>query len=281
MRAFAISATLFLGVTVPAQASRNPSDYSDDRILRLEKTVAELRIIVSELQDRLAVALQQRSSQETPKPSTAVSGAPSSSGTYRVKQGDSLWRIAKRNGISVSALKRANSGLNPRKLRIGALVNIPGSGVTQATVRDHQPRATSPSGGSSYKIKRGDTLGHIAQRYGLSSRDLLAINPGLNPRRLLIGKSISIPGVREKSQPAPSPQHRIQPEPPQVVHYHSPSQTQADEPVKLVKVSEQRSMGYLAALYQTDVATLNRLNEVDFPSYKMVRVGSEIYVPSH
>ena len=43
------------------------------------------------------------------------------------------------------------------------------------------------------RVRRGDTLGRIARRYGVSLRDLLALNPRVRPRRLRIGQRILIP----------------------------------------------------------------------------------------
>lgn len=44
-----------------------------------------------------------------------------------------------------------------------------------------------------HRIARGETLSHVAVRYGVKLRDLEAANPGLNPRRLQIGQRITVP----------------------------------------------------------------------------------------
>ena len=44
-----------------------------------------------------------------------------------------------------------------------------------------------------HRIGRGETLSHVARRYGVSLRDLQAANPGLSPRRLQIGQRITVP----------------------------------------------------------------------------------------
>jgi hypothetical protein len=45
--------------------------------------------------------------------------------TYRVRQGDSLWTIARRHGVTVARLKQAN-GLSSSRLAIGQKIVIPG-----------------------------------------------------------------------------------------------------------------------------------------------------------
>lgn len=48
--------------------------------------------------------------------------------TYRVRPGDTLAGIARRHGVSLSALVAANRLLNPSRIRIGVVITIPGRG---------------------------------------------------------------------------------------------------------------------------------------------------------
>jgi membrane-bound lytic murein transglycosylase D len=43
-----------------------------------------------------------------------------------------------------------------------------------------------------HRIQRGETLSHVAVRYGIRVADLMAANPGVNPRRLQIGQRIAV-----------------------------------------------------------------------------------------
>jgi len=45
--------------------------------------------------------------------------------THTVKSGETLWRIALNNGVSVDDLKRANPGVNVSALKIGASLRVP------------------------------------------------------------------------------------------------------------------------------------------------------------
>lgn len=60
-----------------------------------------------------------------PAASSSARSATSSSTTYAVRSGDSLWTIARKNNISVDALKRANS-LSSNKILAGQKLKIPG-----------------------------------------------------------------------------------------------------------------------------------------------------------
>lgn len=61
-----------------------------------------------------------------------TAGAGEGAGSYVVKPGDSLVRIAKANGVSVDDLKRANS-LTTGSIRIGQALAIPAKGTKPAT----------------------------------------------------------------------------------------------------------------------------------------------------
>src|SRR5215469_4779217 len=47
--------------------------------------------------------------------------------TYVVKSGDTVYRIAAKFGISTTALMKANGLTNPRDLRVGQILTIPGA----------------------------------------------------------------------------------------------------------------------------------------------------------
>jgi LysM repeat protein len=59
-----------------------------------------------------------------PGPATQTTAAKN----YSVVKGDTLSRIAKAHGVSVSALTKANPGVAPAKLKIGQVLHIPPAG---------------------------------------------------------------------------------------------------------------------------------------------------------
>lgn len=48
-------------------------------------------------------------------------------------------------------------------------------------------------GTQSYIIKSGDTLRLLAQRYGCTVQEILALNPGITPEHLQVGQTIQWP----------------------------------------------------------------------------------------
>jgi membrane-bound lytic murein transglycosylase D len=90
-----------------------------------------------------------------------------------VRRGDSLWRIARRYGITVRTLARMN-GISPHGiLRPGERLRL----YARAPVAEH--------GHLRFEVvRRGDTLWRIARRHGMSVRRLAALN-GLSHNEVL------------------------------------------------------------------------------------------------
>lgn len=100
--------------------------------------------------------------------------------TYIVKSGDTLWSIARNNGISVDELKRIN-GLTSNSLSIGQVLKL--KEVTTAP--------STPATGETYTVKSGDTLYGIANRFGLTVDELKRIN-NLTANTLSIGQVLKV-----------------------------------------------------------------------------------------
>jgi phage tail protein X len=76
--------------------------------------------------------------------------------------------------------------------------------VSTATTTDNSTStATTPQKGYEYEIKSGDTVAAIAKAYRaqgvkVTTDQILAANPGLNPKNLIVGKKIFIPDANAK-----------------------------------------------------------------------------------
>ena len=100
--------------------------------------------------------------------------------TYIVKSGDSLWSIAKRYGVSIDDIKKANN-LSSNLLNIGQVLIIPS---------EEEP----PEIGDFivYTVSSGDNLYKIATKYNLTVDDLVNYND-LATTNLSIGQQLLIP----------------------------------------------------------------------------------------
>lgn len=61
-----------------------------------------------------------------------------------------------------------------------------------------------PIGSSPYEIRPGDTLGEISLRFGIPLRDILLLNPFVNPEDLQVGQIICLGMVNRPSIPCES-----------------------------------------------------------------------------
>ena len=105
----------------------------------------------------------------------SASSVVSTSGTYTVKAGDTLYSIARRSGVSLSSLLSLNGLSQSSVIRPGQTLNVSGaSNTTVATPVSSTSQATSTSG--TYTVKAGDTLYRIAHNHGISLRTLLSVN---------------------------------------------------------------------------------------------------------
>ncbi|MBX2877441.1 MAG: LysM peptidoglycan-binding domain-containing protein [Saprospiraceae bacterium] len=111
---------------------------------------------------------------------------------YTILTGDTIDKIktnlAKCKGMTVQAIQSANPTVDPTKLAIGQLLNIPDMS---------SPDMSKPLLALQYTIQSGDYFSLIADNIdscaGVSSDDILAANPGLSPTTLQIGEVIVIP----------------------------------------------------------------------------------------
>ena len=99
--------------------------------------------------------------------------------TYTVQKGDSLWKIARRNGCSLQALMEANRELlkNSDRIYPNQKLIIPTSDATPNVPLWQQPAALPNSGAyRTYKVQKGDSLWKIAHENGCSLEELVILN---------------------------------------------------------------------------------------------------------
>ena len=99
--------------------------------------------------------------------------------TYTVQKGDSLWKIARRNGCSLQTLMEANRELlkNSDRIYPNQKLIIPTSDATPNVPLWQQPAALPNSGTyRTYKVQKGDSLWKIAHENGCSLEELVILN---------------------------------------------------------------------------------------------------------
>ncbi|WP_138432529.1 LysM peptidoglycan-binding domain-containing protein [Winogradskyella algicola] len=110
---------------------------------------------------------------------------------YRVKSGDYLGKIARRYGVRVSQIKRWN-GLRSNNLKIGQRLTIYPRKPVVTTQTAKPKTSVSTSGRKTYKVKSGDSLWSIAQKFsGVSVQNLKDWND-ISGNKLKIGMTLIV-----------------------------------------------------------------------------------------
>lgn len=139
--------------------------------------------------------------------------------TYTVLRGDSLWSIAKKNGLSVAELAKANSLTTGTALKPGRKLIIPVK--VGAAPKEHAavpPAAMSlpadktamparPAGGEVVKhtVQVGESLGTIARKYQVNPGELAAANNITDPSKIRAGQQLVIPGGKAPATKTTTP----------------------------------------------------------------------------
>ncbi|MFA5668738.1 MAG: LysM peptidoglycan-binding domain-containing protein [Balneolaceae bacterium] len=120
---------------------------------------------------------------------------------YLVKSGDTLFRIAQQNGMSVSELKTLND-LTTDNLRIGQRLAIKSVSIAPV-VNEFSDESSSQGKFALYTLNRSDNLNTILSKFKMTEAELQALNPDINTRQLNLANKITVllPPTRNFANP--------------------------------------------------------------------------------
>jgi len=107
---------------------------------------------------------------------------------HQVRPNETLGGIARKYGVSVGALQAFNGIANPNLLFVGKKLKIPSSQASEV----------------SYVVKKGDSLGSIASRFGVKVSTLTLVNKITRPDLIRVGQKLIIPLKGVSLKPTPS-----------------------------------------------------------------------------
>jgi membrane-bound lytic murein transglycosylase D len=171
--------------------------------------------------------------------------------TYRVQRGDTLWGIARRYGTTPQRVASQNGISVHSTLSVGQRLKVGSKAVASAPAPRRAPSASSSAGTGKailYRVRRGDNLWSIAQRYDTTTHAIAAAS-GISVRQTLgIGDRLTVvPGARSSRQAlAAVDGARVADASGKVVH----------------TVRRGDSLWGIASLYRTTVDAICRLNEI-------------------
>ena len=165
-----------------------------------------------------------------------------------------------------------------------------------ATARPAQPQAEAKAlpppepEYTEYIVKRGDILSRICVKHGIKQRDVLKLNPGLNPNLLYVGKKIRLPitsaapaAAKPVKEAKDSPAKDVKPAAKgDAANVKAPVTKKSaykpyDGPTKEYIVKSGDQIGKIALAYGITARALKEMNGL---SDNNIRVGQKLKVPA-
>ncbi len=197
-----------------AEKATSPDKYQKEQISQtpvLQQPVVEK----NKLESKKTVPVVSQTTDDTKKSSTDT--------MHEVLAKESLYSIAKQYGITLSDLKKANSELGNKSLKVGQKITVPvktdanSSLVTEKVSEKKEVKiekelaiapqvdidVKKPEAEITHEVLPKETKYGIAKQYGLSVTELEKQNPNIS-KKLLVGSVLTIRSskVVEKSVPA-------------------------------------------------------------------------------
>lgn len=124
----------------------------------------------------------------------AVSAQTAHADTVKVKNGDTIWGLSQKYGVTVNDLETSNQNVKKISSTVdliyaGQTLNLPGTSSAASSAA-----SSSTAVPSSYTVKSGDTLSAIASRFGISVDKLVSINGIKNSNLLVVGQQLKLTG---------------------------------------------------------------------------------------
>lgn len=106
---------------------------------------------------------------------------------YIVQEGDTLWEIAQRFGVSIDELSRENGITDPGQLAAGAQLVIPGLEGVQGIL-------------ATESVPFGENLRSLSRRYHIPTETLIRLNHLVSPAELYRGANLIVPQSDSQAQ---------------------------------------------------------------------------------
>lgn len=169
---------------------------------------------------------------------------------YRVRRGDTLYRIARRNKTSLSNLRRANNMRGRSLIRVGQKIKVPTRKLAAVPIKSKKSQTKAVP--KQHTVARGETLIKLSRRYGVSVAALKSLN-NLKGSTIHPGQSLRLKANPVKSQ----------------------SSKNKDSSVHVVRKGE--TLIGIADKYKISLVKLMKANSLNFKS--ILLTGTRLRIP--
>jgi membrane-bound lytic murein transglycosylase D len=156
---------------------------------------------------------------------------------HRIRRGESLYAISRRFGVSVSDLRDWNN-LTGNKIYWGQKLKI----FTDRTAIADNTSASARTNLYRYKVRRGDTVSEIAEKFGVSGSKIRAWN-SLRNNRIYYGQTLKIYSTRNASS-------------------LGDVTTKSSANINYYKIKPGDTIGEIAELYRVSASSIRRWNRL-------------------
>ncbi len=199
--------------------------------------------------------------------SSRKSAAPSTD-DYKVKSGESLIALANRFNISVDDLASMNKISSSQMLQLGQIIQVPsGADSGSSSASDKSSRKSAAPSTEDYKVKSGESLIALANRFNISVDDLASMNKISSSQMLQLGQTIQVPSGADSGSSSASSKGS-----------DKPSRKSAAPSTEDYKVKSGESLIALANRFNVSVDELASMNKMS--SSQMLQLGQTIQVPT-
>lgn len=195
-------------------------------------------------------------------PATEPTTVQSAVTTHSVKRGETLTRIAKKYGVSVSDIKKWNN-LQSTFLRAGQKLKITSPEVASASLEEPKESSQTTTAAQYHTVKKGETLEKIAKQYGVTLTNLWQWND-LKTTSIKAGQKLNVSGESaEENRPEVASGSTV-----------VPTDTPASKEPTTYTVKKGDNIGKIARAYGTTIDNIlewNRLSSTDIkPGQKLI-----------
>ncbi len=138
--------------------------------------------------------------------------------THLLAKGETFRIVAKKYGITLKDLEKANPQVDPDSPKTGVKLTLP---KEKHEIAESKSKAGSPK---THVVTDKDTYYLVAKKYGVTVTALTQANPGVNPDKLHPGTKLNVPvGYKTAVKETAKPEPKAEPEKPEAPVYISTS----------------------------------------------------------
>jgi lysozyme len=183
---------------------------------------------------------------------------------YYVKDGDTLLSVAQKFAVEVETIRQLNYLLDD-KIFVGQILQMPyREGITAEGAPTPTPEPYR------YTVEEGDSLGTIAQQFGVSAVSIMEANNLGNPNSVFVGQVLEIPGYATAAPSAATTTNAA-------ATTNTTTATQGSETGVTHVVQPGETLSGIAQKYGVDANALAEANNV--VNRNQLRVGQQLVVP--